>query len=79
MDDQIHKAMLDKKPIPEIDFTLHIMEDGSQVSTQERVCKGIFQLFDYILMLQTNLVLDRCPSPRDAAADRRTILFTRSI
>lgn len=29
------------KQIPEIDFTLHSMEDGTQVSTQERVCKGI--------------------------------------
>jgi len=29
------------KPIPEIDFTLHTMEDGSTVSTQERVCKGM--------------------------------------
>ena len=30
----------EKKPVPEIDFTLHTMEDGTQVSTQERVCKG---------------------------------------
>jgi serine/threonine-protein phosphatase 2B catalytic subunit len=30
-----------KKQIPEIDFTLHTMEDGTQVSTQERVCKGM--------------------------------------
>ena len=29
-----------KKVLPEIDFTLHTMEDGSTVSTQERVCKG---------------------------------------
>ena len=35
------QAMQDKKPLPEIDFTLHTMEDGNQVSTQERVCKGI--------------------------------------
>ena len=34
------KAMQDKRPVPEIDFTLHTMEDGQQVSTQERVCKG---------------------------------------
>ena len=37
----IHRAVMEKKPVPEIDFTLHIMEDGSQVSTQERVCKGM--------------------------------------
>lgn len=37
------RAMEHKKPVPEIDFTLHTMEDGQQVSTQERVCKGIFE------------------------------------
>ncbi|KAK6354559.1 3',5'-cyclic-nucleotide phosphodiesterase (PDEase) (3':5'-CNP) [Orbilia brochopaga] len=35
------KAMSEKKPIPEIDFTLHTMEDGTQVSTQERVIKEV--------------------------------------
>lgn len=33
-------ALRNKKSAPEIDFTLHTMEDGSQVSTMERVCKG---------------------------------------
>ena len=37
------RAMEHKKPVPEIDFTLHTMEDGQQVSTQERVCKGTMQ------------------------------------
>ncbi len=37
------QAVQDKRPVPEIDFTLHTMEDGNQVSTQERVCKGIVQ------------------------------------
>ena len=36
----IERAVQEKKPVPEIDFTLHTMEDGSQVNTQERVCKG---------------------------------------
>ena len=36
----IDRAVKEKRPIPEIDFSLHTMEDGSQVSTQERVCKG---------------------------------------
>ena len=53
------RAVTQKKPIPEIDFTcksvasnsyskflispflVHTMEDGTQVSTQERVCKGV--------------------------------------
>jgi serine/threonine-protein phosphatase 2B catalytic subunit len=35
------RAVRQKKPPPEIDFTLHTMDDGTQVSTQERVCKGM--------------------------------------
>ncbi|MCJ1313014.1 3',5'-cyclic-nucleotide phosphodiesterase (PDEase) (3':5'-CNP) [Agyrium rufum] len=45
MDDQrdqsLVRAVHAKRPIPEIDFTLHTMEDGTQVSTQERVCKDV--------------------------------------
>jgi len=40
MDRAIARAVTDKKPVPEIDFSLHTMEDGSQVSTMERVVKG---------------------------------------
>lgn len=40
--DNAIRAVQNKKQIPEIDFTLHTMEDGKQVSTQERVCKGTF-------------------------------------
>jgi len=40
MTDAITNALRNKKAVPEIDFTLHTMEDGTQVSTQERVCKG---------------------------------------
>jgi serine/threonine-protein phosphatase 2B catalytic subunit len=36
----MERAVREKKPVPEIDFTLHTMEDGNTVSTQERVCKG---------------------------------------
>jgi serine/threonine-protein phosphatase 2B catalytic subunit len=38
--DNALRAINEKKPVPEIDFTLHTMEDGSTVSTMERVCKG---------------------------------------
>ena len=34
------RAVREKKPAPEIDFTLHTMEDNTQVNTMERVCKG---------------------------------------
>jgi hypothetical protein len=39
--DNAVRAIQQKKPLPEIDFTIHTMEDGTQVSTQERVCKGM--------------------------------------
>lgn len=39
--DNALRAIHQKKPVPEIDFTLHTMEDGSQVSTMERVCKDV--------------------------------------
>lgn len=39
--DNAMRAIREKKQLPEIDFTLHTMEDGSTVSTQERVCKGM--------------------------------------
>jgi len=38
--DNAARAIQTKKQVPEIDFTIHQMEDGSQVNTQERVCKG---------------------------------------
>ncbi|GKZ20998.1 3',5'-cyclic-nucleotide phosphodiesterase (PDEase) (3':5'-CNP) [Aspergillus brasiliensis] len=41
MDRTIARAVTDKKPVPEIDFTLHVMEDGTQVSTMERVIKEV--------------------------------------
>jgi serine/threonine-protein phosphatase 2B catalytic subunit len=40
MDRALARAVTDKKPVPEIDFSLHTMEDGNQVSTMERVVKG---------------------------------------
>jgi serine/threonine-protein phosphatase 2B catalytic subunit len=38
--DNAIRAVREKKQVPEIDFTIHEMEDGVQVNTQERVCKG---------------------------------------
>jgi serine/threonine-protein phosphatase 2B catalytic subunit len=40
MEAQLIAAVTEKKPVPEIDFTLHTLEDDTQVSTRERVCKG---------------------------------------
>lgn len=40
--DNAIRAIQQKRPLPEIDFTIHTMEDGTQVSTMERVCKGKF-------------------------------------
>lgn len=35
------RAATEKKPLPEIDFSLHTMDDGTEVNTQERVCKDV--------------------------------------
>lgn len=40
MDGALARAVTEKRPVPEIDFSLHTMEDGTQVSTLERVVKG---------------------------------------
>ncbi|KAI1798957.1 Serine/threonine-protein phosphatase 2B catalytic subunit [Daldinia bambusicola] len=39
--DNAIRAIKEKKPLPEIDFSIHTMEDGTQVSTMERVCKDV--------------------------------------
>ena len=44
MDRTLARAVTEKKPVPEIDFSLHQMEDGTQVSTLERVVKGNYYL-----------------------------------
>jgi serine/threonine-protein phosphatase 2B catalytic subunit len=51
MYDQTQKAidaMQNKSPVADIDFTIHEMEDGTEVSTHERVCKGICSFLQYI-------------------------------
>ena len=40
--DSAVRAVTNKRPVPEIDFTLHTMEDGTQVSTMDRVCRGMY-------------------------------------
>ncbi|KAI4086808.1 MAG: hypothetical protein LQ339_008991 [Xanthoria mediterranea] len=37
----LERALSDKRPVPEVDFTLHVLEDNTTVSTQERVCKEV--------------------------------------
>lgn len=44
--DNAIRAIQQKKPLPEIDFTIHTMEDGTQVNTQERICKGMCHLYN---------------------------------
>ncbi|TLD16160.1 uncharacterized protein PgNI_02414 [Pyricularia grisea] len=39
--DNAIRAIREKKPLPEIDFSIHTMEDGTQVNTAERVCKDV--------------------------------------
>jgi len=39
--DTASKAANDNRSLPEIDFTVHTMDDGTTVSTTDRVCKEI--------------------------------------
>ena len=39
--DNAIRAITEKPPVPEIDFTIHTMEDGKSVNTTERVSKGM--------------------------------------
>jgi hypothetical protein len=48
----LERAVVDKKPVREMDFTLHTMEVGTRVSTQERVCKGMYQRFKLLYPLR---------------------------
>ncbi|KAG0335638.1 3',5'-cyclic-nucleotide phosphodiesterase (PDEase) (3':5'-CNP), partial [Podila horticola] len=34
------RILQNKKPVPEIDFTIHTMDDGTTASTLERYSKG---------------------------------------
>ena len=67
--DNAIRAIQQKKPLPEIDFTIHVMEDGTQVNTQERVCKGMsdyFPLFGSFCLRCARLlriVVSGLPSP----------------
>lgn len=61
--DAAARAVQEKRAIPEIDFTLHTMEDGTQVSTQERVCKGM-----HLVLEKGRKLLTRCAHFRGASA-----------
>lgn len=67
MADPIANAMRYKRTIPEIDFTLHTMEDGAQVSTQERVCKG--EKAESRSIPRLRLTRHRCPGACDASSE----------
>jgi hypothetical protein len=82
------RAVTNKRPVPEIDFTLHTMEDGTQVSTMERVCKGMYRVPGRCFTLLESSArtfelskdvadphLDRRASARLPPADRRAILL----
>lgn len=56
MDRAIARAVTDKQPVPEIDFTLHTMEDNTQVSTMERVVKGNAAVVSIAFAICANLI-----------------------
>lgn len=74
--DNALRAIHQKKPVPEIDFTLHTMEDGSQVSTMERVCKGMVssKMRNYQKVM-LNIYVCRCTSTCHDSTNRSTVLL----
>ena len=58
--DNAIRAIKEKKPVPEIDFSIHTMEDGTQVNTTERVCKGTHTLTLTLTLTHTALPHRRC-------------------
>ena len=54
----LERALSDKKPVPEVDFTLHVLEDNTMVSTQERVCKGDNSLRYHSITIVKHTYLD---------------------
>src|SRR5271168_4905429 len=76
--DNALRAIHQKKPVPEIDFTLHTMEDGTQVSTMERVCKGSYPYSHEVSsrhLIPADLIPSRRSSTCNAAAERSAILL----
>jgi serine/threonine-protein phosphatase 2B catalytic subunit len=69
MDGALERALVDKKPVPEIDFTLHTMEDGTQVSTQERICKGMSPNLSSAINLLTRVPEVQAPAMLPPAND----------
>ena len=62
--DAATRAIQQKKPVSEIDFSLHTMEDGTQVSTQERVCKGTAEVLAIEQSADEVFTIQRCKHRR---------------
>ena len=56
-----------KKPVPEIDFTIHKLEDGNTISTQERVIKEVCARIYLRRLMQ--FLHSSCPSPISSQSD----------
>jgi hypothetical protein len=69
--DNAIRAIQERKPVPEIDFTIHTMEDGTQVNTMERVCKGV--CFPLPLANYPTIIID---TPQNRAACQPVIITT---
>jgi high-affinity K+ transport system ATPase subunit B len=62
-----------KQPVPHIDFTIHQLDDGNTVSTQERVIKEVSHV--PYLQCQPLMALALGASTSDASSDGRSVLF----
>jgi len=75
--DNAIRAIQQKKPVPEIDFTIHTMEDGTQVSTLERVCKGEYRIVpDAVSLVFTEPPF---PSSRSASIHSPLVVLSKAM
>ncbi len=77
---QIQRAITqisEKAPVPEIDFTLHVLEDGTSVNTQERVIKDVRDLHPSpsFCMQKAYCVPLLGPGACNVSADKHSVLF----
>lgn len=67
----------DKAPVPEIDFTQHHLEDGTVISTQERVIKDVRSLISFPALPSVDANNELGTSPSDADPDPRAVFRKR--
>ena len=79
---QLQRAIVqiqDKHVVPEIDFTQHVLDDGTTVSTQERQIKDVSLILNSFPndVLMVFITLREGSSSGDVHSNECTVLLTR--